>query len=460
MAKKTIAALKEYFKAGKRPTEAQFGDVMDSFASLEDKELFPKNYIKKSLDIKFPHNVSDQAVDILLGNRGMAGRLEIEIVGTYMYWNSAGNIKKMFQLGFNPDNDIWHKLTSRIVEAGELITDHIYIGDIVWDANINQYKITIYHTHHSGNIYDVRLTYYCPFDTQDFSDVKISDIYTNPLSGQRKHFVHYNENVGIKTRNPIAPLDVQGKILFDPESPVIGGAAIKGYETMWARGYHFISSDGTQNIGGFAAVGEQNRIYKYYIGKYEDQIVSFNPENRQSSFGGNINVNGEVKSTSQRVFEYSPTIYLDRSVDFGGYTQGIQTRLSDGTNNWFFGNGGPEAFIISSGTYDGGRQLVISRNGNAAFQGKVEAKEFLVSATPTADHVFASDYNLRGIHDLEKFITEKSHLPEIPSAKEMTDNGLSLGDFQIKLLQKIEELTLYAISQNKEIENLKAIIKK
>lgn len=94
-------------------------------------------------------------------------------------------------------------------------------------------------------------------------------------------------------------------------------------------------------------------------------------------------------------------------------------------------------------------------NGNAAFQGKVEAKNFVVSNTPTADFVFASDYNLKPIQDVEKFISEKNHLPEIPSAKEMSENGVEIGNFQIKLLQKIEELTLYLISQNKEIENLK-----
>jgi len=94
-------------------------------------------------------------------------------------------------------------------------------------------------------------------------------------------------------------------------------------------------------------------------------------------------------------------------------------------------------------------------NGNAAFQGKVEAKNFVVSNTPTADFVFASDYDLKPIQEVEKFISEKNHLPEIPSAKEMTENGVEIGNFQIKLLQKIEELTLYLISQNKEIQDLK-----
>lgn len=459
MAKKTIAELKEYFKAGKRPTEAQLGDLIDSFTHLDDPNVFSPRYKEKNnLKFTFPNQKADQAIDILLGNVIMHGWIEVEVAGFFNFQNSVGTIKKQIVIGAFNNNDLWRPSLSRIIEASGEIVDSIYIGDIVWDNTLKQYKITIYHTNSNGNDYAVRLIHHSTANAVVDKAV-LSDIYTKQLTGQKKHYVHYNENVGIKTKNPGAPLDVQGRILFDTESPVIGGVGIRGYETMWARGYNFLSSDGVQNTGGFGAVGVQDKINYYYIGKYENQIASFNPENRQCSFGGNINVYGEAKSKSQRIFDYSPTIYLDRSENYGGYTQGIQTRLLDGTNNWFFGNGGSDTFMISSGTYDGGKQLVINRNGNAAFQGKVEAKNFVVSATPTADHVFAADYNLRGINELEQFITEKNHLPEIPSAEEMTDNGLSIGDFQIKLLQKIEELTLYVISQNKEIEKLKATIK-
>ena len=452
MAKKSISELKEYFKAAKRPTESQFGDLIDSFTHWDDPNVFSTHYKEKNnLRFTFPEQQADQAVDILLGNVMIHGWLEVEVAGFYNFQNSVGTIKKQIVIGAFSDNDIWRPPVSRIVEASGEIIDNIYIGDIVWDSALKQYKITIYHTNSRGNDYVVRLVHHSTLNAVVDKAV-LSNIYTNQLIGQRKHYVHYNENVGIKTKNPAAPLDVQGRILFDTDSPLIGGVGIRGYETMWARGYNFVSSDGTQNTGGFGAVGVQNNINRYYIGKYENQIVTFNPENRQSSFSGNIDVYGEAKSRSQRIFDYSPTIYLDRSENYGGYTQGIQTRLSDGSNNWFFGNAGPDVFVISTGTYNGGQQFVINRNGNAAFQGKVEAKNFVVSATPTADHVFASDYNLRGIDDLEKFITEKSHLPEIPSAKEMTDNGLSVGDFQIKLLQKIEELTLYIIALKKEID--------
>jgi len=54
------------------------------------------------------------------------------------------------------------------------------------------------------------------------------------------------------------------------------------------------------------------------------------------------------------------------------------------------------------------------------------------------------------LEDVEKHIKKKKHLPEIASAKEMEKEGVNVGEFQIKLLQKIEELTLYTIEQNKQ----------
>lgn len=98
-------------------------------------------------------------------------------------------------------------------------------------------------------------------------------------------------------------------------------------------------------------------------------------------------------------------------------------------------------------------------NGNASVQGKLEAKEIKVTTTPTADFVFAENYKLPTLENVEKHIKEKQHLPEIASAKEMEKQGVNVGEFQIKLLQKIEELTLYQIDLNKKILNLEKEIK-
>jgi len=71
------------------------------------------------------------------------------------------------------------------------------------------------------------------------------------------------------------------------------------------------------------------------------------------------------------------------------------------------------------------------------------------------DYVFHDQYNLPSLNQVESFIKLNRHLPEIPSEAEIQKNGQNLGEMNSKLLKKVEELTLYLISQQKEIEILK-----
>ena len=87
--------------------------------------------------------------------------------------------------------------------------------------------------------------------------------------------------------------------------------------------------------------------------------------------------------------------------------------------------------------------------------GKVLAEEVRIKLVKDwADHVFTPDYQLKDLPDLEAFIREQRHLPDIPTAAEVEADGVSLGRMQATLLLKIEELTLYLIEQNKTIESL------
>lgn len=86
--------------------------------------------------------------------------------------------------------------------------------------------------------------------------------------------------------------------------------------------------------------------------------------------------------------------------------------------------------------------------------GKIRANEIVVN-TGGADFVFDDDHNLRSLSEVETFIKLNKHLPDIPTAKEVEQNGVSLGEMQTKLLQKIEELTLYMIELKKENEILR-----
>jgi hypothetical protein len=101
--------------------------------------------------------------------------------------------------------------------------------------------------------------------------------------------------------------------------------------------------------------------------------------------------------------------------------------------------------------------------------GTARAEEIIVETTG-ADFVFQDDYDLRSLEEVEAYIQEHGRLPEIPSAEQMQAEGMQVGDMQTRLLQKIEELTLYLIEQEKrdlqhreqirlqqeEIEQLKA----
>ncbi len=88
--------------------------------------------------------------------------------------------------------------------------------------------------------------------------------------------------------------------------------------------------------------------------------------------------------------------------------------------------------------------------------GAVRSKMVAVEATGWPDYVFQPGYELASLAEIEAFIKANKHLPEIPSAAEMEEEGIVLGEMNMLLLKKIEELTLYAIAQEKALEEEKA----
>lgn len=97
-----------------------------------------------------------------------------------------------------------------------------------------------------------------------------------------------------------------------------------------------------------------------------------------------------------------------------------------------------------------------SPDSKLTVKGKIHAEEVKIDLNiPVPDYVFETEYDLRNLSELESFIQINKHLPEVPSATEVKDNGLAIGEMQMILLKKIEELTLYIIDQKKEIDALK-----
>lgn len=92
-----------------------------------------------------------------------------------------------------------------------------------------------------------------------------------------------------------------------------------------------------------------------------------------------------------------------------------------------------------------------------AVEGKIGAREVQVTLTnPFPDYVFESEYRLLPLEALESHVRSQKHLPGIPTAAEVSRDGINVGAFQAQLLEKVEELTLYVIELNKSNDALEA----
>ena len=114
---------------------------------------------------------------------------------------------------------------------------------------------------------------------------------------------------------------------------------------------------------------------------------------------------------------------------------------------------------------DGAARLFIKPDGNVgigtstpdaklAVNGTIHSKEVKVDLTGWPDYVFDNDYKLLTLEELKTYIDKNKHLPEVPSAKEMETNGVQLGEMNVLLLKKIEELTLHIIKQESRLSEL------
>lgn len=83
--------------------------------------------------------------------------------------------------------------------------------------------------------------------------------------------------------------------------------------------------------------------------------------------------------------------------------------------------------------------------------GNIRSREVKVEIINWPDYVFEEDYKITSLENLEKYVKENKHLPEVPTAQEVSENGLELGEMNKTLMKKVEELTLYLIEQNKAL---------
>ncbi|MER0439290.1 hypothetical protein [Emticicia sp. W12TSBA100-4] len=152
----------------------------------------------------------------------------------------------------------------------------------------------------------------------------------------------------------------------------------------------------------------------------------------------------------------SGRIYFDEGVNTTSGRCGFEMHY-DGSTNKFEINSGCTAFV---------NNLTITRStGNVGIgtanptnkldvNGIIRGNEVIVE-TGWADYVFQDDYKLKPLSEVEAFIKENKHLPSVPSAAKIQEKGAHVAELMTKMMEKIEELTLYSIEQKKEIDELK-----
>jgi hypothetical protein len=325
-----------------------------------------------------------------------------------------------------------------------------------------------------------------------------------------KNFVFENGNIGIGMTTPVEKLEVNGNIKTSGNGYMITdkvqASGIRGLSLSGTTGTGiFVANDGKVGIGTTVpsynlevsgtvkatnfigdGLGLLNVIDYRWKSDYNNSIetngsVIIGINNYTGSKTDEIKTTGsqlDVRSTSE--LNRKSTNFIDsegRRIFFvpklDGYGYNPITSPGDAGIFWSDGqtpNGSHQneySGLVIAPHKDGiAKGIKIDKDGNVGIgtsipdskltvKGNIHAREVKVTISAGSDFVFAEDYNLPELSTIESYIKSNKHLPEIVSAEEMIKNGVDLGEMQIKLLQKIEELTLYIINQQKEIEQLK-----
>jgi hypothetical protein len=231
--------------------------------------------------------------------------------------------------------------------------------------------------------------------------------------------------------------------LTDPTAPLSFTSSIGNKISLWG--------DAT---GGHYGLGIQGSLLQIYSSANNADIAfgygSSNAFTENARLFGNGNMHIGRYSTWATVAD-------NRKINFGDgdYTYigeiGADDRLELQAGSFNFKNG--DVFIGTNDFIKGAGYKL--RVGGKIFSEEVRVQ--LQSAWP--DYVFEKKYEKLSLEELEKYVNEKKHLPNIPSAEEVEKNGQHLGEIQSKMLEKIEELSLYIIELNKKVEIQAAEIK-
>lgn len=287
--------------------------------------------------------------------------------------------------------------------------------------------------------------------------------------GSSNTFVLKNDNVGIGTTSPTNKLEVDGgssevavristantgasaaslvlanssKTAFNDGLQIIHGAGVTKFNDL--AGTNLMSLDLSNGKVGIGTTSPGS--YKLALSSSDYRALSLN-----STYG---QVNAD---------------FANSGVYFGSIGSGSSQTPTGAYNDFGIGTAGTNGNLVFATGAGYSERLRIQANGNVLIgktsqansgykldvNGSARANEVVVNSDG-ADFVFEPDYKLPKLSEVKTFIDKNHHLPEIPSATEMKKNGMNIGELNTKLLQKVEELTLYLIEKDKQVNEQKS----
>lgn len=275
-----------------------------------------------------------------------------------------------------------------------------------------------------------------------------------------------NGNVGIGTVNPQANLDIFRS--YDANNT----RSLKMYyQGSWgfasyASSFRFLDIESTEG-------GKILQLSGYGMGIGFDPPAYSSPD--KLYVNGNVGIGTTAPATTLQVqnasTNYASTLTLKNTANHIAARAGVTLENDQGNQTIFYkqasGNSDANDIILYSSAGDtrvytsGAERFRITNAGNVGIgtdapkdklsvNGNIRAREIKVETQYWPDYVFAKDYLLPSLKEMERHIKEKGHLEGIPSATEVKNNGVDLGEMNAKLLQKIEELTLHLIEKEKK----------
>ncbi|MFZ5497233.1 MAG: hypothetical protein ACOZE5_18075 [Verrucomicrobiota bacterium] len=312
-------------------------------------------------------------------------------------------------------------------------------------------------------------------------------VFDDSVPGWKNLVLAEGGNVGIGTTSPQAKLEVNGTSRFDAtawfavdgttlfhtakDGGATGGIVAESGKGLYLGANNSLSTGLFINASGNVGIGTTSPTGRFQVaGMFSANAIMDDGNDRPS-----VGLTGAYPQLVMMAGgsgngNHGPTLML------GAFDSGT----SGAHKHWSIGTSGQGASFLDIGyhagtdlnphagvrNYGGATFFTILNTGNVGIgttnpthkltvNGQVKAKGFLADTSNWADFVFEPDYRLAPLPEVEAHIREKGHLPGIPSAAEVQEQGVDLMAMQVKLLAKVEELHLHLIQQAKDIAALK-----